>query len=71
MLTAYIQAAMRHATYEWLADDGVYYAEISILPGVWTTGPDREALPAMLQDVLEGWIALGLSLHHQLPLIDG
>ena len=71
MLTVYIQAAMRHATYEWLADDGVYYAEISILPGVWTTGPDREALPAALQDVLEGWIALGLSLHHQLPLIDG
>jgi hypothetical protein len=28
-------------------------------------------LPTLLQDVLEGWIALGLALHHPIPAIDG
>jgi len=71
MLTAYIQAAMRHATYEWLPEDGIHYAAIPELPGVWTSGATREELPSMLQAALEGWIALGLSLHHSIPVIDG
>ena len=71
MITAYIEAAMRHATYESLSEDGVYYAEIPELPGVWATASTREELPGALQDVLEGWIALGLSLGHAIPQIDG
>jgi predicted RNase H-like HicB family nuclease len=71
MLTKYIKAAMRHATYERLPDDGVYYAEIPELPGVWASAPTEEDLPAELQAVLEGWIALGLALHHPIPAIDG
>jgi predicted RNase H-like HicB family nuclease len=71
MLTSYIQAAMRHATYEWLPNDGLYYAEIPELPGVWATSADRESVTAALQDALEGWIALGLSLHYPMPAIDG
>lgn len=62
---------MRHATYEWLPDDGIYYAEIPKLPGVWASAATREELPAALQDTLEGWIALGLALHHPIPAIDG
>ena len=34
MLTAYIQAAMRHATYK-LLDDGTFFGEIPDLQGVW------------------------------------
>jgi len=60
MLTDYIRAAMRHATCEWLPDDGVYYCEIPELPGVWATGADETAARAELQEVLEGWIALGI-----------
>ena len=71
MLTDYIQAAMRHATYEWIEEDGVWYAEISPLPGVWASAPTREDLPAELQSVLEGWIALGLKMNDPLPAIDG
>ncbi len=71
MLTDYIRAAMRHATYEWLPEDGLYYAEIPELSGVWASAPTREELPAELQLVLEGWIALGLSMNHPLPAIDG
>jgi predicted RNase H-like HicB family nuclease len=71
MLTAYIRAAMQHAVYEWLPSDQVFYGEIPELPGVWATAPTREELPATLQDALEGWIALGLSLRHPFPAIDG
>ncbi len=71
MLTAYIQAALRHATYEWLPNDGIYYAEIPELPGVWASASTQEELPAALHAVLEGWIALGLSMHHSIPAIDG
>jgi predicted RNase H-like HicB family nuclease len=71
MLTAYIQAAMRSARYEWLPEDNLYYGEIPGLPGVWATSASQDDLPARLQDVLEGWIALGLALHHPIPAIDG
>jgi predicted RNase H-like HicB family nuclease len=54
MLTAYIQAAMGHAVYEWLPDDGIYYAEIPELAGVWASGATQEELPGKLQAALEG-----------------
>jgi predicted RNase H-like HicB family nuclease len=59
MLTDYIRAAMRYATYEWLEEDGVWYAEIPPLPGVWASAATREELPTELQSVREGWIARG------------
>jgi len=71
MITSYIQAAMGHARYECLPDDGIYYGEIPELPGVWASAPTQGELPAALQDALEGWIALGLSLNHPIPAIDG
>lgn len=71
MLTRYIEAAMRHATYEWIEADGVWYASIPPLPGVWASAATREGLPAELQSVLEGWIALGLRMNDPLPAIDG
>ncbi|MDP9373005.1 MAG: type II toxin-antitoxin system HicB family antitoxin [Chloroflexota bacterium] len=71
MLTAYIQAAMRHAKYEILPDDGTYYGEIPELPGVAANADTPEACRQELQSVLEGWIALGLRLNHPIPAIDG
>lgn len=71
MLTKYIEAAMSRARYEWLADSSEYYGEISELSGVWATSSTCESYVTELRDVLEGWIALGLALHHQLPVLDG
>ncbi len=71
MLTKYIQAAMRHAAYEWIEEDRVWYASIPPLPGVWASADSREELPDELQSVLEGWIALGLRMNDPLPAIDG
>ena len=71
MLTAYIEAAMRHAQFEWLEDDREWYGAIPELPGVWATGATEDACRTELRDVLEGWIALSLRMGDRLPVIDG
>lgn len=70
MLTAYIRAAMALATYA-ILDDGSYYGEIPGLPGVLANAVTLEECRDELQDVLEGWIILGLRLGHTLPSVGG
>lgn len=70
MLTKYIQAAMNHATYE-LLSDGTYYGEIPLLQGVYANAKSLELCREELQEVLEGWILLGVRLGHAIPEIDG
>ncbi|NJP04913.1 MAG: type II toxin-antitoxin system HicB family antitoxin [Chloroflexaceae bacterium] len=71
MLIAYIQAALRQATYEILPDNEGYYGEIPVLQGVYANAETLEACREELQSVLEGRIALGLALGHSFPDIDG
>lgn len=66
MLTRYIQAAMSRAAYE-LLDDGMFYGEIPPCPGVYATASTLEDCRAELQEVLEGWIVLGLRMGHAIP----
>ena len=70
MLTSYINAAMHEATYEILAD-GTFYGEIPGFQGVWADASTLEDCRTELQEVLEGWIVLGLQMGHKLPVIDG
>ena len=70
MLTKYIQAAMRHATYE-LFEDGTFYGEIPVTRGVWANTDTLEECRAELKEVLEDWILIGLRRGHELPEIDG
>ena len=70
MISEYIQAAMRRAQYE-LLEDNTFYAEILGLDGVFANAETLEACRAQLQEVLEGWIVLGLRLGHDLPALDG
>ncbi len=70
MLTSYIHAAMRRAVYE-ILEDGAYYGEIPGFQGVYASAGNLEDCRAELQQVLEGWIALGLRLGHTLPVIEG
>ncbi len=70
MLTDYIRAALRRATYE-ILPDGTIYGEIPGLQGVYANAGTLEACRDELQEVLEGWIVLGLRLGHRLPEIDG
>jgi predicted RNase H-like HicB family nuclease len=71
MLTEYIQAAMRHAHYEILEDNGSFYGEIPGFQGVWANESTLEECRDELQSALEDWIVLGLRLGHTLPIVDG
>jgi len=70
MLTRFIQAAMNRAKYEILSD-GSYYGEIPGFEGVLANADTLEQCREELQEVLEGWIILGLRLGHVLPEVDG
>ena len=70
MLTEYVRAALHKATYEILSD-GTFYGEIPGFQGVYANAPTLEECREQLQEVLEGWIVLGLRMGHLLPVVDG
>jgi predicted RNase H-like HicB family nuclease len=70
MITRFIQAAMGRAKYEILAD-GSYYGEIPGFDGVLANALTLELCRQELQEVLEGWIVLGLRLGHAIPEVEG
>jgi predicted RNase H-like HicB family nuclease len=71
MLTDYLKAAMRRATYELLTDDGTFYGEIPGCDGVYSNAATLEACRDELAEVLEDWVLF--RIHRQLPLpeLDG
>ena len=70
MLTSYIRAALRLATYE-ILEDHTYYGEIPGFQGVWANADSLEACRDELQSVLEDWLLLGLRMGHVLPVVAG
>lgn len=71
MLTKYIDAAMRRATYEILDDDEGFWGEIPGFQGVWANADTLEECRDELQSALEGWIILGLQFNDPFPEVDG
>ena len=71
MLTKYLEAAMRHAHYEILADDGTYYGEIPGCRGVYANAPSLEQCRSELAEVLEDWVLFRIYKNLALPRIDG
>ena len=61
---------MHRASYE-ILDNQTYYGEIAECPGVYANAETLETCREQLQEVLEGWIVLGLRLGHRLPEIAG
>lgn len=70
MLTEYISQAMRQARYEILEDES-FYGEIPGFQGVYANSDNLEVCRMELQEVLEGWIILGLQMGHSLPEVQG
>jgi predicted RNase H-like HicB family nuclease len=70
MLSEYMDKAMQHAHYEQI-EDGSVFATIPGFEGLWANAPTQKECEKELRDVLEGWILLGISLHADLPEIDG
>jgi len=71
MLLEYINAALRHARYEILTDDGAYYGEIPECNGVYANAATLEVCRQELREVLEEWVLLRVHRHLSLPVIDG
>ena len=71
MLTKYIRAAMNKARYEILLDDSTFYGGIPGFQGVYANADTLEACRDELEEVLEDWILLSVSLHYPLPNVDG
>ncbi len=71
MLMDYIQAALRHARYEILPEDGSYYGEIPQCTGVYSNAESLEDCRQQLQEVLEEWILFRVHKNLLLPVIDG
>jgi len=69
MLTNYIQASMRQATYE-LLGDGTFYGEIPGFQGVWANATTLEACREQLQSALEDWMLVRISDRLPLPVVD-
>lgn len=70
MLTDYIHAAMRRATYELLADSS-FWSEIPDFQGVWASAKTLEDCRDELEEVLQDWIVFRLSEGLKLPVVDG
>ena len=71
MLIDYIKAAMHHAKYEKLKEDGSFYGEIPECTGVYSNADTLEACRDELAEVLEEWIFFRISKNLRLPEIDG
>jgi predicted RNase H-like HicB family nuclease len=71
MIRQYIDAAMRRAKYEILAEDSTYYGEISGLEGVYANAETLEACRDELEEVLEEWVLFRASRNLAVPVIDG
>ncbi len=54
-LVEYVYNAMSKAHYRVL-EDGTYYAEVSLCPGVWATGETVEECRESLKQVLVEWV---------------
>jgi predicted RNase H-like HicB family nuclease len=66
MLTKYLDAAMRHAHYEILPEDGTCYGEIPECRGVYANAATLEECRSEPAEVLEEWLLF--SVYRNLPL---
>ena len=71
MIREYISKAMTGAQYETLSDDGSWYGEIPGFQGVYSNADTLEECRTELEEVLEEWLLLRISLNLDVPAVDG
>lgn len=70
MLTPFIHAGLKKAKYETL-ENGIVYAEIPELQGVWAEGKTVEECRDELVEVTEEWLFLKMKDGDPLPVLNG
>jgi predicted RNase H-like HicB family nuclease len=71
MFEDYLNAGMHLAQYELLEGDEGFFGSIPGAQGVWANEDTLEKCRDVLREVLEEWVLLGISLHHELPDFGG
>ena len=71
MLLDYFKAAMRHARYEILSEDGSFYGEIPECNGVYANAKTLESCRDELEEVLEEWVLFRVYKNLSIPVIEG
>ena len=62
----YLQAAMKRADYEQMAD-GRYFATIPKFDGLWAVGKTRDEAARELYAALDGWIDVHVKIGNERP----
>ena len=71
MIAEYIDAAMRKAKFEHIADEKIYFGKISGFKGLWASAPTKNECERELRERLDEWIVLSLRLNMSLPVMGG
>jgi predicted RNase H-like HicB family nuclease len=71
LIVEYVEAALRHAKFETIPEDGTVFGTIPGFQGVWANAETVAACREELAEVLEGWLLLGIANHDNLPIVDG
>jgi predicted RNase H-like HicB family nuclease len=71
MIINYIQAALRKAHYEFVADGKRYFGSVPGLKGVWADGATLEECRETLAQVIEDWVWAHVRDGKPVPKIDG
>lgn len=71
MIGEYVQAALNETEYDWMEEEGEYFAAPPSLPGAWATGRTVEEARAELAEVIEGYILIAVRFEDELPDIGG
>lgn len=71
LIVEYVEAALGHARFETILEDGTIFGTIPEFPGVWANAETIEACQDELAEVLERWLLLGIASHDHLPILDG
>src|SRR5688572_23247863 len=70
-LTRYVEAAMRHATYDQAAAGQPYQGQIAGLPSLHAEAITPDACRTELRDVLETWLRVRMCQQLPIPPMDG
>jgi len=69
MIREYIEAAMKCAHYEMIADEEPFYGEVPELPGVWATGKTLEECRENLIQAVEDWVLFSIANGLPIPAL--
>jgi len=71
VLSAYLDAAMRHAVFRRAGEQQRVYAAIPGMTGLWARGHTRDEADMDLREALEWWVLTSIFEHQPLPDFDG